>query len=89
MYGKLENGKMIFAPNFLIIDNMKVWNANAEEHIKQGWFPLIFTEEPTTDEHHYTVQTWEQNGNEIIQVWHIEEIEVTADELLNIIMGEE
>lgn len=89
MYGRLENRQLTYAPKYLVIGEKNVWNAPTEEYLSQGWFPLIFTEPPTTDENHYAEASWEQQGNEIVQVWTIKEIEVTADEILAILMGDE
>ena len=37
--------------------------------------PLVYTEEPTVDDHHATVYAWEEQADSIVQVWETIEIE--------------
>jgi len=88
MYAKLENEKLTYAPKHLIINDQKVWNASESAYIAQGWFPVIRTEVPETEEGYYAESHYEQEGNQIVQKWEIKVAEPTAEELLGIITGE-
>ena len=56
--------------------------------------PLVYTEEPTVDDHHATVYAWEEQPDSIVQVWDNIEIEpdeppddLTNEEAFEIIFG--
>ena len=56
--------------------------------------PLVYTEEPTVDDHHATVYAWTEDPDSFLQVWDIIEIipeeppeEVDASEALEILLG--
>ena len=87
MYARLVNNDLRQAPNYFVINNMKVWNASEEEYNERGWYLVVLTDEPTTDESHYAKPYWEMINNEIVQQWEIKEVEPTAEELLEIILG--
>lgn len=83
MYAKLENQQLIKAPDYLIIGNNKVWNASEADHISKGWYPVVYTDEPTVEEGYYAEYSWEQDGETIVQTWEIKELpdEVSAEEI--------
>ena len=87
-YARLTEGILTYAPKSLIISGAKVWNASESEYIAQGWYPVIRTEAPVTEEGYYAESYWEQEGNQIVQKWEIKVAEPTAEELLAIITGE-
>ncbi len=87
-YAKLTESILTYAPKFLIINGAKVWNASEAEYIAQGWFPVIRTEAPATEEGYYAEPYWGQEGNQIVQKWEIKVAEPTAEELLAIITGD-
>lgn len=87
-YAKLENDILTYAPKSLIINDAKVWNASEAEYIAQGWFPIIRTDAPETEEGYYAEPYWEQLGDQIVQKWEIKVAEPTAEELLAIITGD-
>ena len=89
MYGKLIDGDLLFAPKRLVINDTQVWNAPSEEYLAQGWFPVVFTEPPEAPDGYHYEDAFEQDGNEIVEIWHLVEDEVSADELLEIILGGE
>ena len=89
MYGRIVDVGLKVAPNKLIINDTQVWNAPSEEYLAQGWFPVIFTDTPEAPDGYHYEDAFEQDGNEIIETWHLVENELDADELLNIILGEE
>lgn len=86
-YARLENDILTFAPKSLIINDAKVWNASEAEYITQGWFPVIRTEAPVTEDGYYAESHYEQEGDQIVQKWEIKVAEPSAEELLAIIMG--
>lgn len=58
--------------------------------------PLVYTEEPTEDEHHATVYSWEEQADSIVQVWDTIEVEpeeppeeVDDAEVMSILFGGE
>ena len=88
MYAKLENENLILAPKYLTINNAHVWNAPASEYLAQGWYPLVYTDAPETEEGYRAEYHWEQDDNAIVQVWVIVEDEPSADEIMDILMGD-
>ena len=88
MYAKLENNFLKWAPKSLIINDAKVWNASEAEYIAQGWFPVIRTDAPVTEEGYYAESHYEQEVNQIVQKWEIKVAEPSAEELLAIITGD-
>lgn len=87
-YAKLENDILTYAPKHLIINDAKVWNASEAEYIAQGWFPIIRTDAPETEEGYYAEPHYEQEGDQIVQRWEIKVAEPSAEELLAIITGD-
>ena len=88
MYAKFENEVLVLAPKYLIIGETHVWNAPVSEYISQGWYPMVYTDAPVTEEGYHAEYHWEQNGDEIVQVWIVVEDEPSADEIMEILMGE-
>ena len=86
-YARLENGILTYAPKSLIINDAKVWNASEAEYIAQGWYPVIYTDAPVTEEGYHAESSWAQEGDEIVQTWEVVENEITAEELLDILTG--
>lgn len=82
MYGRLENSQLVFAPKKIVVDEQNVWNAPPEEYLSQGWFPLVFTEPPTTDELHYAESYWEFKDNEIKQEWTIKQVDTETEDMV-------
>lgn len=85
---KLENGVLKYAPKCLIINGSKVWNASDADYIEHGWYPVIRTDAPVTEDGYYAEAYYEQEGDQIVQKWEIKVAEPTAEELLAIITGE-
>ena len=88
MYAKFENEILVFAPNSLIVGDTKVWNAPASEYLAQGWYPVIYTDAPETEEGYHAESHWEQDDNSIVQVWEVVEDEPSAEEIMDILMGD-
>ena len=89
MYAKLENERLVYAPKFLIVGSLKVWNASESDYIAQGWYPVIRTDAPVTEDGYYAESYYEQEDKQIVQKWEIKVAEPSAEELLAIITGEE
>lgn len=56
--------------------------------------PLVYTEEPTVDDHHATVYAWAEQPDSIVQVWDTIEVEpeeppeeLDDSEALDILLG--
>jgi len=82
MYGRLENNQLIGAPKNLVIDGQNVWNASAEDHLSQGWYPVIASDPPITDELHYAESYWEFKDNKIRQEWVIKQIDTETEDMV-------
>lgn len=94
MWGKLVNGALVKAPVCITVGEFTVWNATAEEYKEQGWYPVIYTEEPVVDEWHYAEPSWVQEEDCIRRVWTIEvlpepsdEDELSDDDVMKILTG--
>ena len=64
----------------------------AQMLLSEGYLPVIETEPPEAPEGYYYVSGWEQQGDQIVQIWTLEELppepdELTPDEALDIILG--
>ena len=93
MYAKLENDNLTFAPDFLTVGNTHVWNAPVSVYLEQGWYPVIYTEEPTVDDAHYAESSWTQEQDSIVQTWTVyeksDDDEIEYDEVGRIMTGGE
>lgn len=89
MFAKIENDRFMEAPSFLIVGDTKVWNASTDDHIAQGWYPVIFTDEPDTEEGFHAEFSWIQDEDRIVQTWTIVQDEPPIETLFNILLGEE
>lgn len=85
MYGKLENGKLIYAPKSVIVGEKRIINPKEETLISLGYLPIENTEAPATETGYHAVGSWKQTETEIIRVWTSEAdepTEPTAEERL-------
>ena len=82
MYGRLENNQLICAPNHLVINGQNVWNASGEDYLSQGWYPIVASEPPITDELHYADSYWEFKDGEIKQEWIIRQVDTEAEDMI-------
>lgn len=96
MYAKPIDGALKRAPIYITVNGANVWNASAEDYLSLGWYPVIYTDEPETDEDHYAVASWSQESDCIRQTWTIVEIpkptdedEISDEEAMRILMGED
>lgn len=74
MYAKLSNGAIMPAPNNITVTFA---NPTPEQYEFCGYKPVKMTEQPEYDhETQRAVSTYEYAGNEIVQVWAVEDIPV-------------
>ena len=93
MYAKLTNGILRGAQKTVDYNGKTIFNPPDDVLLDMGYFPVAYTDMPTDapDGQHYESH-WEQTDTEIVQVWTlvddpvIPEPELSADEVLNIIM---
>lgn len=70
-FGKLENNKIVYAPNKLTIDKREIFNPSENTYIKNGWLKII-DEKPIVNDGQYCVpEGWEQKEDCIIRVYKI------------------
>lgn len=94
MYAKLVNGTLRSAPKTVNYNGKTIFNPPEDVLLDMGYLPVTYTDVPTDapDGQHYEPQ-WEQTDKEIVQVWTlvddpvIPEPELSAEEVLDIIMG--
>lgn len=89
-YGKLIDGVLIYAPNPLSHNGMRIYNPSGDLYVAEGYAPIIETSAPesTEDSVVYYAPTWEMQANQIVKVWietepPVEEIEVAPSPTLD------
>ena len=89
-YAKLIDGEIQFAPNPILVDGNYIGNPPAEVLEADGWKEVIYTDPPTVEPGYVAVPGWQEEDDEIVQVWNIEpEGDIDADVALDILMGGE
>lgn len=89
-YAKLENGRIQYAPNPILIDGNVVGNPGAEVYVGLGYKPVEYVEPPQEPEGYGVAMSWMETDSAIVQAWTLVEMPVedpTSDELLEIILG--
>lgn len=89
-YGKIIDGIFTPAPRRIEIGERQIFNPSEAQYIALGYLPVIYANAPEPPEGYYCVDTWEEENNEIKQIWHFEKLpphNPEASELLNIILG--
>ena len=79
-YAKLIENYPHYAPKMLVHNETKIFNPHNELYLAHGYLPVITTDAPTTDDKHYAVPTWIEEGGQIVQTWSIEEVPDEATE---------
>ena len=73
-FGKLADGKLTYAPDYIRIDEMGVWNPTAEMYAAAGWLPVV-DEKPTGKVGvYYIPDGWEERDGAIWRKWREEPI---------------
>lgn len=94
MYAKLINGTLRSAPKKVDYNGKTIFNPTDDVLLGMGYLPVTYTDMPSdapTGQHYES--HWEQTDTEIAQVWTLVdnpaevELELSANEALNIIMG--
>lgn len=93
-YAKLVNGSLRASPKNVEHSGKIICNPKENILLDMGYLPVTYTDMPTdapTGQHYEP--HWEQTETEIVQVWELvdnpaePELDLSADEALNIIMG--
>lgn len=90
-YAKLINFRPSFAPNPIVIDDVRIGNPPASLLLEQGYKPVRYTEAPTPEPGYIAVPGWTETAEEIVQTWTVEPEpdEIPEDRAYRIITGEE
>ena len=72
-YGKIKNGKLILAPQFINRDGAITFD-NQTLYIENGYKKLIYTTPPDNIEGRDLISSWDERQDSIIQTWTYEEI---------------
>ena len=86
MYGKLIDNKLETAPNPLKADGKTIANPSEEMLLKQGYMPVLFTEQPCREGYYY-IACYKVENNQIIQCWNeckVEENQTLESRLDNV-----
>jgi hypothetical protein len=69
-FGKLENGRAIFAPKPIIVDGEKIWTNREDLHRLAGYFPVVRTDMPFREGFYYT-EDWQIEGEvpNLVEHW--------------------
>ena len=91
MYGKLINGVILFAKRLIRDGERIIDHPTPEQLIELGYLPIVFSKQPIALDGYCYVETWTEINGEIVQGWELveEPTEPTADEILDILTGED
>ena len=94
-YAKIIDGVFTLAPRKMQteIDGelYNVYNPPEEMLIEDNWLPVIETEPGEPVEGYHYEDHYEEQENQIVQIWELvsnDEMEISGDEALSIILGE-
>lgn len=89
MYAKLVDGNLVFAPKCFPVGAINVWNPTPEMLETAGYKPVIFVDPPEPREGYSYESVWEEQDDEIVQVWIEQEMpdEIDEAEAYGIIFG--
>ena len=88
-YGKLENGKLICAPNKLkaVIEDedgnqitVQIINGTTEQYAAAGWLPIRRLPQPDPVENGYYTASYAEQDGTIVESWTFVPVEDNADE---------
>lgn len=72
-YAKLIEGELIFAPNPILVDGNWMGNPPGSIYEADGYKVVRYTDPPTVEPGYIAVPGWDEEEDEIVQVWSIEE----------------
>ena len=81
-YAKLTNNQLVLAPNPIIVGDRQIGNPPGEVYIEQGYKPVVYTDPPVVAEGFVAVPGWEEQAEEIVQVWTVEQVPITEEDAL-------
>lgn len=81
-YAKLIDGAIIFAPRGLPVGEFVVYNPTPEMLTDAGYKPVRYTDPPVVAEGFMAVPGWEEQAEEIVQIWTVELAPVSEEEAL-------
>ena len=67
MYGKIIDGKLVFAPNPMVSGDYKIYNPKSEHYEAEGYLEVIETEYPEGDK--YYEKTYTERDGKIYGEW--------------------
>ena len=89
-YAKLINGYPSYAPNPIVVGEVRYGNPSDMIYQNMGYKPITYKPQPEQQGNGYYNEIWSETENEIIQGWEwIENNEVDADEAMEILFGGE
>lgn len=81
-YAKLIDGAIVYAPRKLPVGEYTVYNPTPEMLTEAGYKPVVYTDPPVVAEGFVAVPGWEEQADEIVQTWTVEQVPITEDEAL-------
>ena len=92
-YAKLIDGDLILAPNPILVGANYIGNPPGSVYEAEGYKPVVYSDNPGDPPDGYIwseMWTEEDEGDEIVQVWSIEEEpdEVGDERAMEILFGE-
>lgn len=77
MYGKIEDGVLVYASKNIVLDGATVCNPTDEQMKQAGFRTVVLSEKPTDEKMGQTyVETWEDDGTFVTQKWIIQEVDL-------------
>ena len=81
-YAKLIDGAVVYAPNPIIVGDRQIGNPPGDVYTEQGYKPVRYTDPPVVAEGYVAVPGWEEQAEEIVQTWTVEQVPITEEEAL-------
>lgn len=81
-YAKLIDNQIQFAPRHYIEGEYQISNPTPEMLIAKDYKPVVYTDPPVVAEGYVAVPGWEEQAEEIVQTWTVEEVPITEEEAL-------
>ena len=91
MYAKLINTNLHIAPNPILHNGLWYGNPPGSVYEAEGYKAVRYTDPPTVEPGYIAVPDWNEEDDEIVQVWSIEEEpdEVDDERAMEILFGGE